>query len=182
MSNPIIDKAKSFEKYISNDFYLSPKILMLLFVIFSVVFLYIRNNQNIKLYQKYIQEIELIKQNNLQKKNILKTQLKRLASIPTPNNTLFSDDDINSWKKLIQVYSITLSKRLNTKEKPILYVKSIDNKAIQFKNATLLKVYMNDGLVPIQMQTVITLFLSQFGYIKEYSSKEYEVYIIKENK
>ena len=179
--NKLLINLKKFEKYFSNDFYLKPKTLILLFIIFATIFLYIRNVKNIKEYLQNQKDISIMIQNNMIKENIAKAQMKKLASIKTPNRVIFSKKEIKDWKKLIQLYSIVLSKGLESKDKSILYIKSLNSKALNYKNALLLQVKMNSTIIPMPSQVVTTLFLSQFGYIKSYSSDEFEIYIINKN-
>jgi len=179
--NKLLTKLKELEKYFSNDFYIKPATLMMLFLLFTCAFLYIKNIKDVKLYLQHKKDISIITQNNKQKQKIVKSQLKRLADIPVSNRILFSQKEVNNWKKTIQLYSIILAKNIKSNDKSILYVKKMTNKALSYRNAIHLQVYMNETIIPIRSQIVTTLFLSQFGYIKNFDTHLFNIFIYDEN-
>jgi hypothetical protein len=178
----MIDKIKKLViKYIRNifkrDFYISRKQILLLLLLFTIIFIYIKNIETIKIIIKNKENILTLEQIVDKTTTLVDKKNNEYKSIPKLEKILFTKNQIESWKKLIQIYSISLSRRLKIKNKSILYIKEFNNNATKYKNTSLLSVKMNTKVIPINIQVEIALYLSQFGYIESYQNDLFSIYV-----
>ncbi len=168
------------DKISKQDIHIGKKQILLLLSIFSVVFIYIKNTETIKIIIKNKEDISISKQTVKDRTTFLAKKIKEYESTPKVEKILFTKNQINSWKKLIQIYSISLSRRLKIKNKSVLYIEKFNGNTAKYKNTSLLSVKMNTKVIPINIQVEVALYLSQFGYVESYQNGLFTIYITKD--